>query len=79
MFCVGCDKKKYRDLREKLDDTHRGKVQTLIEHWEQAEKRYKLLKASDEDQAASSISGEFFILVFLTCIFCVLSCFCVKH
>lgn len=55
---VGCDKKKYRDLREKLEDTHRGKVQTLIEHWEQAEKRYKLLKASDEDQAASSISEE---------------------
>lgn len=62
MTSVGCDKKKYRDLREKLEDTHRGKVQTLIEHWEQAEKRYKLLKASDEDQAASSISGEFAFL-----------------
>lgn len=55
---VGCDRKKYHDLRDKLENTHRGKVKTLIEHWEQAEKRYKLLKASDEDQAASSISEE---------------------
>lgn len=55
---VGCDSKKYHDLRDKLEDTRRGKVQTLIEHWEQAEERYRLLKASDEDQAASSISEE---------------------
>ena len=67
---VGCDKKKYHDLRDKLEDTHRGKVKTLIENWEQAEKRYKLLKASDEDQAASSISGKLFFLAFLTGQFC---------
>lgn len=76
---VGCDIKKYRDLREKVEETHHGKVQILIEHWEQAEKRYKVLKASDEDQAANSISGEFFILVSLTFSFCVQSCFCVMH
>jgi len=70
---VGCDRKKYHDLRDKLENTHRGKVKTLIEHWEQAEKRYKLLKASDEDQAASSISGELFFLAILICFH---PCFC---
>ena len=73
---AGCDSKKYHDLRDKLEDTRRGKVQTLIEHWEQAEERYRLLKASDEDQAASSISGELFCLAFLTEQFCFHHCFC---
>ena len=63
---VGCDRKKYHDLRDKLEDKHRGKVKTLIENWELAEKRYRLMKANDKDQAASSIAGELFFLAFLT-------------
>ncbi|KAL9964038.1 hypothetical protein ACROYT_G027612 [Oculina patagonica] len=55
---VGCDRTKYHERRDKLEETHHGRVQSLIQHWEQAEKRYKLLKAGDQDQADSSIEEE---------------------
>ena len=59
---LGCDKKKYHDLRNKLDDSHRLKVETLIKKWEEAEKRYNALKSSDGDQAASSMTGEYTVV-----------------
>lgn len=55
---VGCDRKKYHDLRDNLDEVHREKVETLIKKWQEAEQRYKLLKASDEDQATNSMTEE---------------------
>ena len=56
---LGCDRKKYHDLRDNLDEVHREKVETLIKKWQEAEQRYKLLKASDEDQATNSMTGEY--------------------
>ena len=66
--CLGCDTKKYHERRDKLEETHEKKVEALIKRWEDAEKRYKLLKSSDEDQAASAIAGEclFGMFMFLT-------------
>ena len=62
LFCLllilGCDAKKYHESRDKLEETHRQRVQELVQQWQQAEKRYKLLKTSDEDQAASSVESE---------------------
>lgn len=55
---VGCDRQKYHERRDKLAETHKGRVQSLIDKWGMSEKRYKLLKTGDEDQAAGSISGE---------------------
>lgn len=59
---LGCDRKKYHDRRNKLDDSHRLKVETLIKKWEEAEKRYNALKSSDGDQAASSMTGEYTVV-----------------
>ena len=56
--CLGCDRKKYHDRRDKLEDTHRERVSQLVEQWEEAEKRYKLLKLTDEEQASNSIAGK---------------------
>ena len=56
---LGCDRKKFHDRRDKLDEVHREKVETLIKKWQEAEQRYKLLKASDEDQATNSMTGEY--------------------
>ena len=42
-----------------MGETHRLKVETLIKKWQDAEKRYNVLKSSDGDQAASSMAGEY--------------------
>lgn len=55
---VGCDRKKYQDRRNEMGETHRLKVETLIKKWQDAEKRYNVLKSSDGDQAASSMAEE---------------------
>lgn len=57
---LGCDRKKYHDRRDKLEETHRQRVEGLVKQWEQAEKRFKLLKVTDENQATASIAGEYF-------------------
>lgn len=54
---AGCDRKKYQDRRNEMGETHRLKVETLIKKWQDAEKRYNVLKSSDGDQAASSMAG----------------------
>ena len=56
---AGCDRKKYQDRRNEMGETHRLKVETLIKKWQDAEKRYNVLKSSDGDQAASSMAGEY--------------------
>ena len=55
---LGCDRTKYRDQRDQLEETHRLRVKNMIKHWEDAEKRYNLLKSSDEGQAAAAIESE---------------------
>lgn len=55
---IGCDRQKYHERRDKLEETHKTKVQSLIDNWRMSEKRYKLLKSTDEDQAAGSISSD---------------------
>ena len=56
LLLSGCDRQKYHERRDKLEETHKTKVQSLIDNWRMSEKRYKLLKSTDEDQAAGSIS-----------------------
>ena len=58
---LGCDPKKYHDKRDQMEDTHRQKVQDLLQQWQQAEKRYKLLKSGDENQATGAVAGKFLI------------------
>lgn len=60
-FFLGCDPKKYHDKRDQMEDTHRQKVQDLLQQWQQAEKRYKLLKSGDENQATGAVAGKFLI------------------
>ena len=61
VFVLGCDPKKYHDKRDQMEETHRQKVQDLLQQWQQAEKRYKLLKSGDENQAAGAVAGKFLI------------------
>ena len=56
LLLSGCDRQKYHERRDKLEETHKTRVQSLIDNWRMSEKRYKLLKSTDEDQAAGSIS-----------------------
>jgi len=44
-----------------MEETHRKKVQDLLQQWQQAEKRYKLLKSGDENQATGAVAGKFLI------------------
>ncbi|RMX60703.1 hypothetical protein pdam_00006820 [Pocillopora damicornis] len=52
---IGCDRQKYHERRDKLEETHKTRVQSLIDNWRMSEKRYKLLKSTDEDQAAADL------------------------
>lgn len=55
---IGCDRQKYHERRDKLEETHKAKIQKLIDTWRKSEKRYKLMKTGDEDLAAGSISAD---------------------
>lgn len=54
---LGCDRKKYGVRRQKMEDEHRKRVSTVIKQWEDAEKRYNVIKKDDASQAESMIKG----------------------
>lgn len=54
---LGCDRKKFHFKRQKMEDEHRKRVSTVIKQWEDAEKRYNVIKKDDPSQAESMIKG----------------------
>jgi len=54
---TGCDHKKYHQRREKMETEHKKRMSKVIREWENAEKRYNILKNEDFKQAEQMLGG----------------------
>lgn len=58
-LATGCDHKKYHQRRQKMEGEHKKRMSKVIREWENAEKRYNILKNEDFKQAEQMLSGQY--------------------